>query len=311
MSTLAFFRSIYADNQARKDPRNLARDVIQYARNLALRPVETRLARRIAREDFPLVFIVGVPRSGTTLLYQLAARYLTVGYVTNFVARYWMAPVAGARRQRRRSGGSRAEISFDSFLGRTDGEWAPHEFSWFFQHWLRFEEDDEPPEELLAGRDWSALRLELEGLAGFFAAPLVLKNLNFVDLNVTAFAGFLPQSKFIWIERDEAATVRSILASRVKRYGSDARWWSVRPRGYQRWLGRSPEEQVRLQVGAIRETLAASLGTLHPGRVLRLRYEDLVASPQRALAEVASHGEVRVDDSLGLSALRLGATNGG
>jgi hypothetical protein len=39
---------------------------------------------------------VGVPRSGTTLLYQLIARFLRVGFITNRMARYWMTPIAGA-----------------------------------------------------------------------------------------------------------------------------------------------------------------------------------------------------------------------
>lgn len=309
MSALGFFRSIYADNRARRDPRNLARDAILYARNVALRPVEKRLVRRFRRDDLPIVFIVGAPRSGTTLLYQLAARFLEIGYVTNFVARYWMAPVAGAARQARRSAEERRRIPLESFLGRTEGEWAPHEFSWFFQHWLRFESDDEPPGDVLAARDWDGFRRELEGLAGFFGSPLVMKNLNFLDLNVGSFARYLPQSKFVWIERDESATAASILSSRMKRYGTDSAWWSVRPRGYQSWMDRSPGEQILLQMGAIREKLARSLSLVPSERVMTIRYEDLVQFPQRVVGEVAGHAGAGIVDPAGLSELRLAGTS--
>jgi len=48
----------------------------------------------------PVVFVVGLPRSGTTLLSQLLAYCLDAGYVTNVAARFWLAPVHGIRLSR-------------------------------------------------------------------------------------------------------------------------------------------------------------------------------------------------------------------
>jgi len=45
--------------------------------------------------DLPNIFIFGLPRSGTTLAYQLIANSLDVGYINNLMARFWLAPLSG------------------------------------------------------------------------------------------------------------------------------------------------------------------------------------------------------------------------
>ena len=67
--------------------------------NEYLRPRELELYRD--REiEHALVFVVGLPRSGTTLLTQVLAYCLDAGYVNNFAARFWLAPVHGLRLSR-------------------------------------------------------------------------------------------------------------------------------------------------------------------------------------------------------------------
>ena len=91
-----FFRSIYEDNADRKpgDRRSLHRDLVRYLANRLVQPLERMLVRTHRDPSVPLLFIVGVPRSGTTLLYQLMCTHLDVGYVSNAMARWWMAPIS-------------------------------------------------------------------------------------------------------------------------------------------------------------------------------------------------------------------------
>ena len=48
-------------------------------------------------ELFPTLHVVGPPRSGTTLLMQLLAAHLEVGYINNLIAAFWRAPLYGIR----------------------------------------------------------------------------------------------------------------------------------------------------------------------------------------------------------------------
>ena len=49
--------------------------------------------------DKPILFIVGCPRGGTTLLYQYLSYSGLFTYPTNFLSRFYFAPVLGARLQ--------------------------------------------------------------------------------------------------------------------------------------------------------------------------------------------------------------------
>ena len=48
-------------------------------------------------EKYPTLHIIGAPRSGTTLLYQLLTSHLQVGFINNLIASFWKAPVYGIR----------------------------------------------------------------------------------------------------------------------------------------------------------------------------------------------------------------------
>ena len=59
-------------------------------------------AEYLARpETFSTLHVVGVPRSGTTLLAQLVASHLNIGCINNLIAAFWRAPVYGVRLSRK------------------------------------------------------------------------------------------------------------------------------------------------------------------------------------------------------------------
>jgi hypothetical protein len=289
LNFVRFFRDVYADNGVRlQNRRRLARDLGLYAANRALRPVERALVARQTGPTPPIAFIVGAPRSGTTLLLQLIARHLEVGYPSNFVARYWMAPLLGTMRFERRFAAERREIPLRSAFGGTDGPCSPHEFGWFWRFWCGAFETDDLSEAELDRFDWPTLRAEVHALASWLARPYAFKSLNHVVYNIDRFAREFPTSRFIYIRRDFRYVVQSILECRIARYGTDRIWWTIRPRDVADWLDRSPLEQVCHQVADIRRAVEASLSRLEPARRLVLDYEDVVAAPAPALAQVAS-----------------------
>ena len=307
MRVARFFREVYWDNRIRGADarRNLPRDLLLYARNRALQPLERVLERRYRDPDPPVVFIVGAPRSGTTLLYQLLARFLEVGYGSNRMARYWLVPVVGAVRH---GPLRREEISLNSRFGASVGPMGPHEFSWFWQFHTGFRNHDQYDDETLAKMNWSGIRGALEGLVGYFQSPLMIKSINYVNYHVEFIARYLPQSRFLWIERNEEDTIRSILRVREERYGDASVWWSVRPHDVERWKSRSPEEQVVHQFTHVRDALARAASRLG-NRFQRVTYEALVTNPKAVVQSVGSFIGVGTVDPSALSALRLTSRN--
>jgi hypothetical protein len=299
-----FLRYVYQDNllRAESERRNIGKDLFYYARNRALLPLESTLRHRYRGGHYPTVFIVGVPRSGTTLLYQLIARFLRVGYITNRMARYWMTPIAGAVL----SGEvDRSQIQFASSYGAAKGPMAPHEFSWFWQHYGCTADHDHQDEQSLRKMEWSNISSSLSGLAEYWQMPLVLKSLNYVDYHIPWIARQMPQSRFIWMQRDDVATAHSILKVRRDRYGDRSIWWSVRPHDFHEWTDRAPEDQVAHQIHDIKDSIRESFSSLDPNTTLTTSYETLTSSPAKVLSALSSFLGASIIDGDELERLQL------
>ena len=311
MNIIRFFDAVYWDNRLRlgSQRRSWRRDLLLYAKNRALRPRETRLVRRYFRDDLPTVFIVGVPRSGTTLLFQLMARHLEVGYVNNFMARYWMAPVYAARKFERVYPDCRWREDPESDFGAAEGLMEPHEFSWFWQFWLEFGATDHLTREEWDAIDWEPPRAEILALAGWFARPVVFKSINYTNYHIAWLHELFPKARFIWMRRDPRYTAQSILGVRESRYGDRKRWWSVRPRDVEVWRHRPPEEQVAHQVHDIETAIEGAFAQLPARAGFTVSYEALTADPRRELAALATFLETPLRDGTALETLSLAHRN--
>jgi len=237
----------------------------------------------------PIVYIVGAPRSGTTLLSQIASRYLPLGYVDNVVARFWRRPGIGIRLSRMLLGrDARRAIAFESKHGVTSGAAGPHEFGYFWRHWLPL---DQAPNHhlspaLLARVDVAGLRSALEDeMLATFGSGMVLKNV------ICGFhAAFLTRvhatSLFVHVVRDSYDTCASILRSRAERYGSYEHWWSLKPSTYPfAGVAGDPAAEVVRQVLDCRREIAASVAA--PGVAsITVPYPDLCADPGAAIEAI-------------------------
>jgi hypothetical protein len=309
MKSRRFFRAVYLDNEQRRADirRRLPADLALYLKNRVLEPLDLVLRRRYSSGNVPIVFIVGAPRSGTTVLYQLMADYLDVGFINNRMARYFAAPVVGAMLHGRTGGGH--NLALQSEHGRTSGGHSPHEFSWFWHYYGDFYLYDDLTDDELARIDWRPVKWALEGLAGYFNRPLVVKNINSVAYQIAWLKSLLPAAKFIWIQRDDRYTVQSILRVREDQYGDRSAWWSVRPRDAGEWRDRPAVEQVAHQVSDICGAIAEGLESLPAQDQLKLDYEQLMQRPAETLERVARFIGADVDDEPRLQALSLTPRN--
>jgi hypothetical protein len=249
--------------------------------------VEVFLGRRW--QDAPLpsapIFIVGAPRSGSTLLFQLMTDRFDVGYLANGHARWPGAPSLVERRRGLVRGRSGAIGDYDSKYGNTAGELGPSECGPF---WYRF--FARRPHSVTADEFPLSSRRRLRAAIGAFAAacgrPVVYKNL-FSTARMDALAAALPEALFIAIHRDLVANARSLLAGRPRAIGSYDAWWSVEPPDIERLRGLPPHEQVVEQVRSLDAVIAQTEAKFGSDRVLHASYEELCSDPHGQLARIA------------------------
>jgi hypothetical protein len=235
-------------------------------------------------EEYPTLHLVGVPRSGTTLLYQLVAAGLEVGYVNNLVAATWRAPVYGLRLSRK-LGLDRAESSFESSYGRTRGITEPHEFGYFWNDHLRYPSLAEQPAGHEATIDWPYLRRLLVNMAHENRGPMAFKPMLLV-WHLETMLEHMPRTCYVWIRRDLRQNALSLLDMRRSLFGSYDGWASLRPGGPD-WLeGEPPWRQVAAQVIMLDRVLEQAFERLGPRHVLSLTYEELCSAPSETLERI-------------------------
>ena len=260
------------------------------ALNEHLAEVRLPSAARGEPSRLPLIYIVGAPRSGTTLLSQLASRFLDVGYINNLIARFWRRPSVGIQLSRLVLGGSgREQIAFESEHGTTAGVAGPHEFGYFWRHWLQL--DAQPTHHLstaaLQNIDRAGLRAALEDeILAPFGTAVVFKNV-ICGFHAEALTQIHTPSVFLHIVRDRDATCRSILKSRAQRFGSHDAWWSLKPSTYAEIAAfDDPAAQVVRQADDCRSEFALELG--RPGvSALTIEYERLCREPRQVIRDIA------------------------
>ncbi|HTL98117.1 MAG TPA: sulfotransferase [Holophagaceae bacterium] len=229
----------------------------------------------------PLIHVIGVPRSGTTLAMQLLSCAYDIGYIDNLAATFWQAPLYGIRLSRKLLG--RRCSSFNSDFGRTAGLHEPHEFGYFWTERLRYAELAPPAPGHSESIDWDSLAKVLRAMAADFGAPVMFK--NFLAMwHLQDFADRMPESRFLFVRRDLADAACSLLRMRERFMGDRAAWVSMKPREYGALASATPVEQVAGQAFFLDRALAEGMASLPPDRYAVIDYADMVGDPGRLFA---------------------------
>ena len=241
-------------------------------------------------QTLPFIYIVGVPRSGTTLLSQLLCRFLAVGYINNLIARFWLKPSIGIHLSQAILGkDSRKYISFDSEHGVSKEIYGPHEFGYFWSHWFRLDRwlNHHLSDKMLAKLDRRWLKKALEDeILRVFAMPVVFKNV-ICGFHAKFLTTLHPQTFFVYIKRDLLSTVRSILSVRQARFGSYDSWWSLKPSTYPSDFPKGAVEAVIKQVKDCKREMEEELSD--PGvNTLSVSYEEVCQKPSWVLSQICS-----------------------
>jgi len=240
-------------------------------------------------EDYPTIFVFGLPRSGTTFMTQLIAHSFDLGYINNFMARFWLAPVTGIRLSKLIYG-EKAVSSFDSNYATTDDILDIHEFGYFWRKWLFKDSLTEILNSQLydVNIKWDELRRVILNIHEAFGKGWVCKNI-FGAYHLERLCSFLKKSLIIYIERDPVDNAISIMDARKRFYEDPKLWWSTIPMEYMEIKDLPVEEQVAAQIHYLRRYYDQELSKLDSTRYLKLDYAEVTAKPENTIQQIKEH----------------------
>lgn len=216
------------------------------------------------------IFIIGAPRSGTTIIFDSVVGRLKVGYFSNLMMVCPRLSLFFLRCFKQAhinyiGGDGRSEFGFVS------GVFSPSEGGAFNRY--LFENSE--------AVDVEKIRSYFNGISSVFGASIVNKNL-FNSLRIRNILAVFPRAFFIYVRRDPRFVVQSIYLARIKLNGSALKWWSVRPPGCPTFS--DPIEEIVWQVAAIERKVKTDLS--HAEFSLELSYESFCEEPLQAIEKL-------------------------
>lgn len=252
-----------------------------------------RFAPRDPRLQFSPTFIVGPPRSGSTLTRQLVAWGLPTCHFTNLVAgsRYvlkYPLPFAGALLVRSLHGSPPADRRyrrgpFRNEYGNVPGASAPAESELIWGDWFGTRYGPVDPADL-SEEQIARIRRAVAVTEQVFGLPFVNKT-STLSLRIRALARIFPTALFIEVVRDPLDTAQSLFRARSTQYPG---WLGARPAECEPVKGKSLRRQVCEQVHYVERRIARARRALGEDRFLSVHYQDICRNPESELDRIAA-----------------------
>ena len=272
-----------------------------------LKPIQKEIEKNEKpKPELPIICIVGTSRSGTTLLLQTLASVDGLAYPSNFLTRFAYAPYIGAILEQLLFDAesdfhgdfsdlhdffnlnkqmSKDPTLYSSDLGKTKGLLAPNEFQHFFRHYL-----PKTVIECLTTQELEQVNIDgmLRGLASIEMVkkkPFVTKA-TLIAQNILYFAKHLDTAIFLYIHREPADIMCSLLAARRRMFGNETGWIGRHPPEYVWLKDENTYTQIAGQVFFIQQNIEKSLHDLPANRHLSITYKQLCSNPLEIVKKV-------------------------
>jgi hypothetical protein len=220
------------------------------------------------------VFIIGAPRTGSTILYQIITNQLDVLYIDNLICRFNKSLFFGFWLSNKLFK-QMAHNCFKSNHGDTSmcGLHAPSECGSFWYRWLprdrHFIDFNDIDENMV-----EEIKKEVISVMNYANKPLVFKNLNMGQRLRLLYKCF-PNAKFIFIKRDPVYTAQSILKAKRQLNMNDDDFWSVMPKNVKELKKMNSYEQIVKQIFYIEKQIKEDLKLFPKDQVLEIDYVQL------------------------------------
>ena len=155
--------------------------------NLTLKKIKSQ-------REYP-IFIIGLPRSGSTLLFQLLINNFKLSYFSNLVNVFFRCPVLILKIFKKKHLNN-INDNYQSNYGVIKGIYSPSESGSIYNFWLK-------------NYNIKNIKKTISFYIKTFKAPFICKNLN-LSFKIKLIKKTFPESKFIYVTRDPKFIFQSI-----------------------------------------------------------------------------------------------------
>ena len=252
--------------------------------DLALSIQEKRFYERAKPPEQPIVFVVGPPRSGTTVVAQALIASLPVTYFSNLTSVFPRSPIIVNKMVPQPFRNDQME--FKSFYGKSKKWYGANDALYFWDRWF--------------GRDRTVIPTTIgepqrTQLIQFFGAfqeafpqPLVAKHNN-LNAYANIVAPLLPNAVFLCMRRNPLYLAQALLKSRRDIHGSDETTYGLDDPTRKGAKDENPYEAVCRQVAFHQKLEREQLESIGPERYWVVDYESFCIDPKAVVDRVASH----------------------
>lgn len=220
---------------------------------------------------YPPLFIVGVPRAGTTLVFQHLLNSFRFAYVSNLAEAHPRSPVTYSLVCRTLGGRT---PTYDNQLGQTPSATGASDGWNLFERWF--------PRYALEPVDRHRLAAECPQIVGalewLYDGPLANKN-NHHSVRIQHLHRLFPDARFLHVTRDHRSTALSLRDAREEAEVAVGEWWSCPAPQFLDREFESQLEQAAFTVVGIDRHLQRTLNRIPDSQTVRVEYQRFCEDP--------------------------------
>lgn len=274
-------------NRTAKYRKDITEEILLQKLNNKFNNIEMDLVSNYTKPELPVIFIVGMSRSGNTLASQLISNTEKFSYISNFSARFWEAPYLGLLIEKITDVREQRNNSFKSDHGVTKNIAEINEFMYFWDKWFAKGQDTQClSNELLNNIDSEMLKKEIASIESVWQKPSFFKNHYWCSFQIEFLNNLFPNSLFLFIKRDPLQIAQSVTIARKKLLGSKESWWSMKPPEYSNLKEKSWAEQIIGQIYYTWDYIYNSFDKIPSNNYLEFNYEDICVEPNQYIKKV-------------------------
>lgn len=225
------------------------------------------------------IFIIGVPRSGTTIITQWFVYYINTDFsYFSRVGDLFPSASLSTNWVGYKLFGKDININKQSQYGQIKGYMALSEGNRVWHRYLK-SESDHVETDLSNEKMCKFLTKAVKKHCYFFNSQLFINKSPHNSLRINYLKSIFPKSKFVVVLRDGRDVTKSLLKARKHFNDRTDKWWSVKPKNWKDLESFSPHISCGKQWEAITREMLSQIKEISSDSKIIIKYEDFIKKP--------------------------------